>query len=349
MNRALTLAERGWGRVHPNPLVGAVVVRDGGVVADGWHAEYGDHHAEAMALLAAGDAARGATLYVTLEPCAHQGRQPPCVDAIVASGIARVVFAVADPNPVAGGGASLLVERGVAVTPGVGATDAAHQNARFLRRFVTTSRPFVSVKLAVSMDGQIGDASGRQRWISGEAARQWVHRLRAGYGAIGVGGRTAILDNARLTARGSVSPRVAPRRVVFDRTGQVAPSLAMFHDGGESAVIVVHGPDVPPARRTALEQVGAEVIQAGDLATALDELEVRGIDAILIEGGGRLAGALLAGNLIDRIYQVQCPVWLGQGVPAWDGIAAVPSAESFSWRAMRREALGNDTLIVLDR
>lgn len=349
MNRALTLAERGWGRVHPNPLVGAVVVRGGVLVAEGWHGEYGEAHAEAMALTIAGDAARGATLYVTLEPCAHQGRQPPCVDAIVASGVTRVVYAIADPNPTARGGARLLAEHGIAVTPGVSGVAAAQQNARFLHRFAAPSRPFVAVKLAVSMDGMIADGSGQPRWISGAAARDWVHHLRAGYGAIGVGGRTAIADSARLTVRGVVMPRIAPRRVVFDRSGQVGPTLPMLHDGGESSVIVVHGPDVPRARRDALEQAGADVVQTDDLATALDALAVRGIDALLVEGGGRLAGALLAADLIDRIYQVQCPVWLGRGVPAWPGTSPTVAGGAASWRATRREALGDDTLIVLER
>ncbi len=349
MNRALTLAERGWGRVHPNPLVGAVVVRNGVLLADGWHAEHGAAHAEAIALASAGDAARGATLYVTLEPCAHQGHQPPCIDAIVASGVARVVYAIADPNPTARGGAQLLADRGVVVASGVGATDATHQNVRFLRRFTSPTRPFVAVKLAVSMDGLIADASGNGQWISGSTARDWVHRLRAGYGAVAVGARTAIADHARLTVRGAITPRVAPRRVVFDRTGLVEPSLPMLQDGADSPVIVVHGPDVPPARREALERVGADVVRSDDLETGLAELATRGIDTLLVEGGGRLAGALLAAGLIDRIYQVQCPVWLGQGVPAWGGVPPEAIAAAIRWRTMTREALGNDTLLVMDR
>ncbi|HEU5170263.1 MAG TPA: bifunctional diaminohydroxyphosphoribosylaminopyrimidine deaminase/5-amino-6-(5-phosphoribosylamino)uracil reductase RibD, partial [Gemmatimonadales bacterium] len=188
MARALDLAWRGWGRVHPNPLVGAVLLdRRGEVLGEGWHAEYGGPHAEAAALAAAGDRARGATLVVTLEPCAHQGKTPPCADAVIGAGVRRVVAALADPDPVAAGGAARLRAAGVGVEIGLLAERAAAQNAAFLHALAVSSRPFVALKLATSVDFRIADSSGRSRWVSGPAAREYVHWLRAGFDAVAVG------------------------------------------------------------------------------------------------------------------------------------------------------------------
>ncbi len=348
MTRALTLAERGWGRVHPNPLVGALVVRDGTVVGEGWHAEHGGLHAEAMALAAAGEAARGATLYVTLEPCAHHGKQPPCVDAVVTYGIARVVLALEDPDPVASGGAGELETRGIEVVRGVLADAAAAQNWRFLHRFSGSNRPWVIVKLAVSVDGFIADAVGNSRWISGEPARNWVHRMRANVGAVAVGGRTAIADAPRLTVRGPVVPRIAPERVVFDRSAHADASLSLLNDGGASPIIVV-SPRAPAERRDALARSGATVIVADSLDDALVALGSRGIDAILVEGGGQLASALLNADLVDRVCMIEAPVWLGQGTPAWPAVDAAPVTAARRWRTVSREALGDDTLLVMER
>lgn len=348
MARALTLAERGWGRVHPNPLVGAVVVRDGAVVGEGWHAEYGGLHAEAMALAAAGEAARGATLYVTLEPCAHHGKQPPCVDAVVAYGIARVVLALEDPDPVARGGAGALEAQGIQVVRGVHADAAAVQNWRFLHRCTGSKRPWVMVKLAVSVDGFIADAAGNSRWISGELARDWVHRMRANVGAIAVGGHTAIADAPRLTARGPIVPRIAPERVVFDRSAHADASLSLLHDGSGLPIIVV-SPRAPAERREALARSGATVVAADSLDDALTALGSRGIDSILVEGGGRLASALLNADLVDRVCMIEAPVWLGQGTPAWPAVDAAPVAAARRWRTVSREALGDDTLLVMER
>ncbi len=348
MTRALTLAERGWGRVHPNPLVGAVLVRDGTVVGEGWHAEHGGLHAEAMALAAAGDAARGATLYVTLEPCAHHGKQPPCVDAVAAHGVARVVFGLEDPNPIADGGAEALEARGIEVVPGVMADAAARQNWRFLHRFTAGNRPWVIVKLAVSVDGFIADSAGHSRWISGEPAREWVHRLRANVGAIGVGAHTAIADAPRLTARGPVSPRITPERVVFDRSARTDASLSLLHDGGVPPIIVV-SLRAPAENREILERTTATVITADSLVDALAALGARGIDSILVEGGGHLASALLNADLVDRVCMIEAPVWLGQGTPAWPAVDASPVTAARRWRTVSREALGDDTLLVMER
>jgi diaminohydroxyphosphoribosylaminopyrimidine deaminase/5-amino-6-(5-phosphoribosylamino)uracil reductase len=217
MRRALELAWRGWGRVSPNPLVGAVLLGRDGVVAEGWHAEFGGPHAEVNALRVAGDKAHGATLVVTLEPCAHQGKTPPCTDAIRAAGIRRVVAALRDPDSDAGGGAAILKRAGIETDFGLLAAEAAGQNAAFLSTRLQTDRPFVALKLATSIDGRIADVGGGSQWISGTEAREHVHWLRAGFDAIAVGGTTALTDNPQLTVRGDVTPRRPPVRVVFDR------------------------------------------------------------------------------------------------------------------------------------
>ncbi|MEO5797962.1 MAG: bifunctional diaminohydroxyphosphoribosylaminopyrimidine deaminase/5-amino-6-(5-phosphoribosylamino)uracil reductase RibD [Gemmatimonadales bacterium] len=349
MSRALTLAERGWGRVHPNPLVGAVLLRDGAVVGEGWHAEYGERHAETVALAEAGELARGATLFVTLEPCNHQGKQPPCVKAILAAGVARVVVAQADPNPTARGGIEHLRGAGVAVEVGLLEDAARRLNARFLHRYSGRARPFVAIKLAVSLDGRIADAAGRSQWISGPEARDYVHHLRAGFAAIGIGGRTLVADDARLTVRGRLTPREAPIRVVFDRSGVVPPTQGIFEGAADVPVWLVAGGAVPAMQTAAIAMRGAQVLVEDSLALALDLLGARDVDSLLIEGGGRLAGALLAGGLVDRVYQIQCPVWLGEGRDAWSGLGTDDIRDALRWHTVERRALGDDTLLVLEQ
>ena len=350
MDLALELAWRGWGRVHPNPLVGAVVLADGAVVGQGWHAEYGDRHAEPIALESAGDRARGSTLVVTLEPCDHRAKQPPCTEAIQRAGVRRVVAAIADPNPEARGGAARLGAAGVEIQLGLGRETAAAQNAAFLYRFRNSSRPFVALKLATTLDGRIADLAGHSRWISGDQARNYVHWLRAGYDAIGVGGRTARLDNPRLTARGAVSPRVPPRRVVFDPNGDLDPGLTLLATARETPTTVVAGPAIPEHLAARHERAGATVIRATSLEEALRTLRAEGVTSMLFEGGGRLAGALLGQGLVDRYYWVQSPLWLGErGVPAVAGLPSDPIARAARWTVVERRALGDDTLLVLDR
>lgn len=351
MQRALQLAERGWGRVHPNPMVGAVVVRDGVVVGEGWHAEFGDAHAETIALEAAGSRAAGATLYVTLEPCNHHGKQPPCVDRILAVGLSRVVIAMSDPNPEAGGGMARLRAAGLVVETGLCAVEARALNAAFCHLHSSSDRPFVAVKLAVSMDGCIADARGGSRWLSGEGARAWVHELRAGFDAIGVGAHTAVFDSARLTARGTVPPRTLPRRIVFDRKGTFPADHPMLHDGVPAPVVVAVAPTVSAEQRAALIHVGARVLIAETLADVLVALRADGVTSLLIEGGGRLAGAMMAGGLIDRIYQIQCPIWLGDGFPAWHGLGTPALGTAARWQQIHSEVLSGDgdTLMVLER
>ena len=350
MLRALDLAWRGWGRVQPNPLVGATVISGGALVGEGWHAEFGDRHAEPIALDQAGERARGATLVVTLEPCAHQGKQPPCTDAIVRAGIRRVVAALTDPNPEAAGGADSLTAAGIDVECGLLQRSAADQNALFLHRFLQTTRPFVAVKLATTADGRIADAAGRSRWISGQDAQEYVHWLRAGFDALAVGGRTARADDPQLTVRGPVEPRVEPRRVVFDASADLDPDLTLVRTARRVATILVTSPSSPRARLDQLVACGVQVVPAATLADGLRGLRELGIESLLVEGGGRLAGALIAQELADRYYWVQSPLWLGErGVPAIAGLPSEPIDRAPRWRVVERRVLGEDTLLVLDR
>lgn len=348
MDRAIALAWRGWGRVAPNPLVGCVLLREGEVVGEGWHAEFGERHAERMALDSAGERAQGATAVVTLEPCAHQGRQPPCVDALVASGVSRVVVGLPDPNPVAAGGMARLREAGVEVEIGVGAAEARRQNAGFLHRFREARRPWVVLKLAVSLDARIADAAGRSRWISSPEARAWVHWLRAGFDAIGVGGATVRADDPALTARGEVVPRQPPLRVVFLGRGPLPSDRRILRDVAQFPTTIV-----APAGRTERrewEALGATVIESDNLPEALERLRIAGVASLLVEGGGRLAGALLEADLVDRCCLVQAPLFLGAGgVPAVAGWTGPALEDAVAWTVAERRALGPDTLLVLDR
>ena len=351
MARALDLAWRGWGRVHPNPLVGAVVLAGGELVGEGFHAEFGGPHAEPQALAMAGARARGATVVVTLEPCVHTGRQPPCTSALLAAGVRRVVVGQPDPNPVASGGAALLRAAGVSVETGVLQRQAAAQNAPFLHLFRHSSRPFVALKLATSIDGRLADRDGHSKWISGPAARDWVQWLRAGFDAIAVGARTAIMDDPSLTVRGPLTPRIAPRRIVFDRSLAIPSDGALARGAGQVPVTVVGGPDtIDGARAAELAAAGIHVMGAGSLREALGLLRADGVTSLLVEGGGRLAGALLAEGLVDRLYWVQSPLFLGdRGVPAFAGVASPPLDESARWEVVERRALGTDTLLVVDQ
>jgi diaminohydroxyphosphoribosylaminopyrimidine deaminase/5-amino-6-(5-phosphoribosylamino)uracil reductase len=348
MARALDLAWSGWGRVHPNPLVGAVVLRGGEPVGEGSHAEFGGAHAELAALAQAGPRARGATMVVTLEPCRHHGKQPPCVDAIIASGIRRVVFGASDPNPAAGGGAAELAAAGldVAVLPGSRAVE--DQNASFFHEFRHQARPFVALKLATSLDGRIADYTGRSRWISGPEARDWVHWLRSGFEAIAVGGRTARIDNPSLTVRGSLTPRLAPRRVVFDRRAELSGARHLLDSARQIPVLVVAEGPVEAERAKALTAAGVELVASADLRDGMARLRAAGLRSVLVEGGGRLAGRLVAQGLVDRFYWVQSPVWLGDdGIPAFGGIPGALLEQAVRWRVVERRALGQDTVLVL--
>jgi len=350
MRRAFALAWRGWGRVGANPLVGAVVLKDGRAVAEGWHAAFGGPHAEAQALQAAGREARGATLVVTLEPCRHHGKTPPCVDAIVAAGVERVVYGAPDVDPEASGGAEALLAAGVAVEGDVFGDDVRAQNAGFFHRHEGSGRPFVAVKLAMSLDGRIADARGRSRWISGEEAQAWVHWLRAGFDAIGVGLGTVRADDPRLTVRGSVTPLAAPLRVVFDGRAELPTQSVLRRTAAETPTLVLVGPKAPAASVRALRAAGVHVDTAAELAGAMRVLRRRGVTSLLVEGGGSLAGRLVAAGLVDRLYLITSPLVLGaDGVPAFGALAGAELEHTDRWRVVGRSTLGADALTVLDR
>jgi diaminohydroxyphosphoribosylaminopyrimidine deaminase / 5-amino-6-(5-phosphoribosylamino)uracil reductase len=308
MRRALAVASRARGTTAPNPTVGAVVVRDGVIVGEGVTQPPGGPHAEVMALRTAGDAARGATVYVTLEPCNAFGRTPPCTEALIAAGVARVVFAAADPNPVMRGGAERLRAAGVSVTAGVEAQASHDQNPAFFHQFGST-RPWVTLKLARSLDGGIAARPGATGWLTGAAARREVHRQRAEHDAIAVGIGTVLADDPLLSVRGTATSR-APTRVIFDRTGRLPLTSALVRSMAEAPLIVA-GSDVPEARRRALQTAGVTVTEAADLAAHLTWLRSSGITSLYCEGGAALADAFMAAGLVDRLVIFTAPVRLG--------------------------------------
>jgi diaminohydroxyphosphoribosylaminopyrimidine deaminase/5-amino-6-(5-phosphoribosylamino)uracil reductase len=345
MRRALALAERGWGRTAPNPLVGAVIVRDGVVVGEGWHAEFGGPHAEVEALRAAGERARGATVYVTLEPCDHHGKTPPCTAALLAAGVRRVVVAVEDPNPVARGGARRLGEAGVEVTTGVEEVAARELNAPFFHA-LASDRPFVRLKLALSLDGALADHTRQPGWLTGEPARQEVHRLRAGADAIAVGIGTVLADDPELTVRHAPAPRIVPTRVVFDTSARLPRTSRLATTAHDIPVVVMcWAPE--PAHAAALEHLGVTLIHAATARDALVALRAQGVQSLLVEGGGTLAAALVQDALVDRLVIFRAPLVLGAGsLNAFGTAAAVRTADALRWRLVESRRFGDDEMTV---
>ncbi len=306
MRRALALAQQGWGQTAPNPMVGAVVVRDGAIVGEGYHARYGEAHAEAIALKAAGEKARGATLYVTLEPCNHYGKQPPCTEAILQARIKRVVIASADPTALAGGGARHLSDYGVEIKFGVEEASALELNAPFFFAATQANRPWVTLKLALSRNGKMNDPSGQRRWITNEQSRAEVHRLRANVDAIAVGIGTVRADNPELTARGAIKPRVPPMRVIFDRSAETPLDSKLVVSARETPTVVfAHRP--PVTRLAALHNAGVDVFEADNLLPALEALRGFDVEHLLVEGGATLASEFLRQKLVDRLIIFQSP------------------------------------------
>jgi diaminohydroxyphosphoribosylaminopyrimidine deaminase/5-amino-6-(5-phosphoribosylamino)uracil reductase len=314
LKRALALAEGGRGRVSPNPLVGAVVVRDGAVIGEGFHAELGGLHGERAALedcRRRGEDPAGATMYVTLEPCAHQGRQPPCVEAILEAGIGRLVIASEDPSEKASGrGPGILRDGGVAVefAAGAEATAARRLNQPF-RKHSRTGLPLVVLKMAMSLDGKTATAPGESPWISGSESRELVHRWRAESDAIAVGIGTALADDPLLTAR--VEGARQPLRVVFDRQARLPLDNQLLATLDEAPVLLVAAPDAPEDRVGALQDSGAEVILATDIESALRELGRREVTSLFLEGGRTLASAFLAADQIDESRTFIAPMLIG--------------------------------------
>jgi diaminohydroxyphosphoribosylaminopyrimidine deaminase/5-amino-6-(5-phosphoribosylamino)uracil reductase len=386
MARALALAARGRGGTSPNPMVGCVVVRDGVVVGEGWHARAGGPHAEVVALAAAGESARGATAYVTLEPCCHTGRTGPCSEALLAAGVARVVIGRRDPNPrVDGGGIAALEARGVPCTSGVLEAACAELNRAF-ERWITTGTPWVTLKLATSLDGRIARAPGPGHAVTGPEAHAAMHALRSACDAVAVGSETALADDPRLTARGDFPGALPPLRVVFDSRLKVPRSARLYAaepDAGASVAICALPEDHP--RVTALRETGVIVISAGadgadgprgamgstqagrssasapgssgqvsipKALRALGSLQPSAVTSLLLEGGGGLAASFLAADLVDEVVLHQAPAFYGaEGVTA---CAPLPMARRGEppvgrFRRVSSRPLGDDLEIVLRR
>jgi diaminohydroxyphosphoribosylaminopyrimidine deaminase/5-amino-6-(5-phosphoribosylamino)uracil reductase len=345
MRRALALAERGWGRTAPNPMVGAVVVRDGVVVGEGWHAEYGGPHAEVEALRAAGELAHGATAYVTLEPCNHHGKTPPCTEALVAAGVRRVVVACEDPHPVARGGSQRLRDAGIDVTIGVEEAAARELNAPFFH-VLASDRPFVRLKLALSLDGAIADHTRRPGWLTGEAARHEVHRLRADADAIAVGIGTVLADDPALTVRHGPAPRIAPLRVVFDGSARLPLGSRLASTARDvPVVVVVRAPGREKA--AALEELGVTLIQAATAREALVALRERGVRSLLVEGGATLATSLVQAALVDRLVIFRAPLVLGAGsLNAFGTAEPARAADAPRWRLVESRRFEDDEMTV---
>lgn len=351
MTRALHLAQRGLYTTDPNPRVGCVLVRDGEVVGEGWHERAGGPHAEIHALERAGEAARGATAYITLEPCCHHGRTPPCTDALIRAGVARVVAAMEDPNPrVAGKGLARLAQVGIVVESGVMQAQAEALNPGFVRR-MRVGLPFVRIKQACSLDGRTAMASGESRWITGEAARRDVHRLRARSSAILTGVGTVLADDPSLTVRLDDLPAARqPLRVVVDSRLRTPPSARMLGLPGGTLILTAVG---DPQREAELREAGAQVVALPtrdggvDLHAALRYLAQAEVNEVLVEAGPTLGGALLSAGLADELVLYVAPHLMGD---AARGLFHLPGLERLAQRISLDiadvRAVGGDWRIV---
>jgi diaminohydroxyphosphoribosylaminopyrimidine deaminase / 5-amino-6-(5-phosphoribosylamino)uracil reductase len=326
MARALELARRGEGFVEPNPMVGCVLAQEGEIVAEGWHQRFGGDHAEIEALRAAGDRAAGCTMYVTLEPCCHHGKTPPCAEAVIAAGVRRVIIAQRDPFPlVDGGGVSRLGEAGVEVRVGLLEDQARKLNAPYLK-LVSTGRPWIIAKWAMSLDGKIASRTGDSRWISGETSRAVVHQIRGRMDAIVVGAKTARRDDPLLTARPR-GARVATR-VVVDSSASLSPNSQLVRTAASAPVLVAASAAAPEARIRALQTAGCEVLavegdsQVERLEQLLAELGRRRMTNVLVEGGALLLGSLWDAGAIDEVHVFLAPKILG-GASAPSPLAGV--------------------------
>ncbi len=350
MARALRLAERGAYTTRPNPMVGCVIAHGAEVVGEGWHQRAGEPHAEVFALRAAGDRARGATAYVTLEPCAHHGRTPPCAEALIEAGAARVVAAMRDPFPrVDGQGLERLRAAGIAVASGLMEAQARELNRAFLSQ-VERGRPWLRLKLAMSLDGRTALANGDSKWITGEAARADVQRWRARAGALLTGSGTALADDPRLTARVPQAQVQPPLRVVLDRALRM-PAGANLLDGSVPT-LVFHAAGVEPdARYSRVECVKLPEGEGGlSLVSALDALAARGVGEVQVEAGPVLAGALFSQGLVDELLLYVAPLLLGDGAR---GLLALPPlvemAQRWKLRAVEERKVGEDWRLRLLR
>ena len=352
MARALALAARGRGLTSPNPMVGALVVRDGTLVAERFHERTGGPHAEAAVLAAAGERARGATLYVTLEPCNHVGRTPPCVETIVRAGVRRVVAATADPNPrVRGGGAAALAAAGVDVAMGCLEREARDLNHVFFTA-VERQRPHVTLKWAMTLDGKIAAFDGKSRWITGEPARREAHRLRSQSDAIVTGIGTVLADDPALTVRLDQPWPREPYRVVVDGRARLPLDATLLRTGSRTRVVVAVGEDAPAPRVAALESSGVTVLQCKsregrvDVADVCARLFALDMTAVLLEAGGQLTGAFVQAGLVDRVAVFIAPKLLGGAdAPGPVGGSGLALTHALRLTDLTTRALGDDWLL----
>ncbi len=356
MQLALALGQRGLGRTWPNPAVGAVVVKDGVISGRGWTQPGGRPHAEPEALRRAGEAARGATLYVTLEPCSHFGKSPPCADAIIAAGIARVVASIEDPNPeVAGQGFAKLRAAGIAVDVGLGAAEATHDHAGHIRR-IRDKRPHVILKLAVSADDKIAAAGHKPVAITGEAAKTRVHLLRAQSDAILVGIGTVLADDPFLTCRLPGMEARSPVRVVLDRALRIPGASRLVHSARQTPLWLATSETAEAAAATRLGAAGAQVMRVHatpdglDLSAVLHALSEKGITRLMIEGGARVASSFVAAGLVDEVWLLRGPATVGaDGVSALDAMPLGAITQSPAFKVRASETLDKDNLTVYER
>ena len=349
MAHALRLAARGLGNVWPNPAVGCVIVKDGIVVGRGWTQPGGRPHAEVRALEQAGPLATGATAFVTLEPCAHHGHTPPCANALIAAKVERVVTALTDPDPrVSGKGHAMLRAAGIAVTEGVLTAQATQLNTGFLKR-VTQGLPFVTLKLAASLDGRTATATGESRWITGPEARRKVHGLRLSHDAVMVGSGTALADDPDLTVRDMGDVR-QPVRIVLDRLLKHSPESRLGRTAKDHPVWVVHGPSAPHAARRAWHPTGASLIEIPetnghlDLTATLQTLAQKGLTRILSEGGSTIAAALIKKGLVDELAMFTGGVLIGgEGHPAFGALGLTTLSDATRPTLRAAQILGADT------
>ena len=358
MQLALSLGRRGQGRTWPNPAVGAVVVKDGIIVGRGWTQPGGRPHAEPEALGRAGEAARGATLYVTLEPCSHFGRSPPCADAVITAGIARVVSAIEDPNPEVGGqGHARLRAAGITVDVGLCADEAARDHAGHFRR-IRDKRPHVILKLAVSADDKIGAAGPRPVAITGDIAKTWVHLLRAQCDAILVGIGTVLADDPLLTCRLPGMEARSPVRVVLDRALRMPGTSRLAHSARQTPLWVMTSDMAEAPAAMKLGAAGAQVMRVTatttppglDLLAVLHALSEKGITRLMVEGGARVASSFLSAGLVDEIWLLRGPEPVGaDGIPALGALPLAAITQSQAFRVRASETLGRDTLTIYER
>ena len=356
MELALALGRRTLGQTWPNPAVGAIVVKDGVIVGRGWTAPGGRPHGEPQALARAGASARGATAYVTLEPCSHHGKTPPCADALIAAGVARVVSAIEDPNPeVAGQGHARLRAAGIVVDVGLCADDARYAHAGHIRR-VTSGRPHVTLKLAVSADGKIGATGHKPVAITGEASRARVHLQRAHNDAILIGVGTALSDDPELTCRLPGMAKLSPVRVVLDRHLGLPASSKLARSARATPLWLFAERSGEPSEAALLRASGAEIIPVAagerglDLSAVLKELATRGITRVMVEGGARVAASFVDADLVDEIWLYSSKTVIGpDGVPALNGIPLTSLTQSPRFRQRASEDFGEDHLAVYER